>query len=98
MTHEIYKINRFKIVSPYTLEIIFDDASSKVINFEPVLYGSLFGILRDLDFFNSVYLDTEVHTIVWSNGADFDPAVLHNWEDNLVALTEQIAKWRLVAS
>lgn len=94
MTHEIYKINSFKIVAPYTLEIVFDDNIRKVINFEPILHGALYGKLRDLTFFNSVFLDKEVHTIAWPNGADFDPAVLHNWEDNLSALIELSAKWR----
>lgn len=98
MIHEIYKIKSFKIVGAYTLEIVFDDGLQKLINFEPILYGGLYGKLRDLDFFNSVHLDSEVHTIIWQNGADFDPAILHNWEDNLGALVEQTAKWRLAAS
>ena len=93
MTHEIYKINSFKIVAPYTLEVVFDDTTIKVIDFEPILHGELFGRLRDLTFFNSVFLDEEVHTITWPNGPDFDPAVLHNWEHNLSALIEQSAKW-----
>lgn len=98
MTHEIYKIKSFKIAAPYTLELHFDDNIRKVINFEPILRGALYGKLRDLTFFNSVYLDEEVHTIAWPNGADFDPAVLHNWEDNLDALIEQSAKWQVAAS
>jgi hypothetical protein len=26
-----------------------------------------------------VRLDEEAHTLVWPNGADFDPAMLHDW-------------------
>jgi hypothetical protein len=29
--------------------------------------------------FNQVRIDPEVHTLVWPNGADFDPAMLHDW-------------------
>jgi len=29
--------------------------------------------------FRQVRLDPEVHTVVWPNGADFDPATLHDW-------------------
>jgi hypothetical protein len=97
MTHEIYKIKSFSIAAAYTLEIVFDDGLLKTINFEPILYGSLYGKLRDTNFFNSVYLDPEVCTLVWPNGADFDPALLHNWEDNFAALVERTSKWRTYA-
>ena len=35
--------------------------------------------LRDLEVFNQVRIDPEVETLVWPNGADFDPATLHDW-------------------
>lgn len=49
------------------------------INFEPVLAGEVFGPLRDLRLFNAVEIDPEAHTLVWPNGADFDPVTLHDW-------------------
>jgi hypothetical protein len=36
-------------------------------------------------------LDPEAGTLVWSNGADFDPATLHDWPavcDELTALAQ----------
>lgn len=36
-------------------------------------------MLRDIQLFNSVAIDPEVHTLVWPNGADFDPATLDDW-------------------
>jgi hypothetical protein len=36
------------------------------------------GPLRDQALFRQVRLDSEVHTLVWPNGADFDPATLHD--------------------
>lgn len=47
-----------------------------------MLYGRIFGPLRDLNLFNQVRLDPEVHTLVWPNDADFDPANLHNWPED----------------
>ena len=35
--------------------------------------------LKDLSVFNQVRIDPEVRTLVWPNGADFDPAMLHDW-------------------
>lgn len=79
--HELYRVTGFSIVGPYTLFITFDDRSSQVINFEPILYGNLYGPLRNLMLFNQVRLDMEAHTLVWPNEADFDPETLRNWPD-----------------
>jgi hypothetical protein len=79
MTHPIYRVASFRIEAPHTLRVCFDDGTEQVINFRPILAGALFGPLRDLTVFDQVRLDPEVHTLVWPNGADFDPATLHDW-------------------
>ncbi len=96
--HEIHQVRSFEIVAPYTLEVTFEDDTRQVINFEPVLAGELFGPLRDLSVFNGVALDPEVHTLVWPNGADFDPATLHDWPQVVDALTAQAQEWESVAA
>ena len=78
MTHDICRVISFERVAAYTLRVWFDDASSQLIDFGPVLKGELYGPLRDPTLFDQVRIDPEVHTLVWSNGADFDPAILHN--------------------
>ncbi len=98
MPHKICKISNFKIVPPYTLELYFDDSVIKVVDLEPILYGELYGRLRNIEFFKTVFLDSEVHTIAWPNGADLDPAILYNQEENLPTLLERISHWRNVAS
>ncbi len=77
--HPLCDVTNFEIVAPYTLRVTFDDNSIQIINFEPVLYGKLFGALRDPKLFNQVRLDPEVATLIWPNGADFDPYTLHDW-------------------
>ncbi len=79
MSHEIYYIESFEIVAPYTLHITFDDDSEQIINLEPVLNGHLYRPLRNLAFFNQVRLDPEIRNLVWPNDADFDPETLRNW-------------------
>ena len=79
MIHPIYRVVSFKIVGPYTLQVEFDDDTAQLIDFEPVLAGELYGPLCDLSLFNQVQIDAEVQTLVWPNGADFDPATLHDW-------------------
>ncbi len=79
MEHEVYEVISFKAVGPYRLVITFDDGTSQEIDFEPILYGRIYGPLRDPALFRQVTLDSESHTLVWPNGADFDPETLRNW-------------------
>jgi hypothetical protein len=79
MKHPIYKVQSFTIVSPYTLCVRFDDRTEQTIDFRPILAGELYGPLSHLELFNQVRIDLEAHTLVWPNGADFDPATLHDW-------------------
>ncbi len=95
MIHPIYRVQGFQITAPYTLHVQFDDGTEQTINFEGVLAGQLYGPLRDLSLFNRVQLDLEVHTLRWPNGADFDPATLHDWPDNVHELTERARQWEL---
>jgi hypothetical protein len=73
----------------------FNDDSEQVIDFQPVLAGELFGPLRDVTIFNRVRIDPEVHTLVWPNGADFDPATLHDWPKYMPALSAKAEQWNL---
>jgi hypothetical protein len=84
-----------EIMEPYTLRVLFDDQTEQVINFEPVLAGELYGPLRDLSLFNQVRIDPEVHTLVWPNGADFDPAILHDWPKHVESFIERARQWEL---
>ena len=79
MDHEIHKVMRFEKVGRYRLQVTFDDGTTQTIHFEPILRGELFGPLRDPVLFDQVQIDPEVHTLVWPNGADFDPATLYDW-------------------
>ena len=93
MKHPIYKVRSVKIVAPYTLRVGFDDATEQTIDFRPVLAGELYLPLRELALFNQVKIDPEVHTLVWPNGADFDPVTLHDWPENATALAERAQEW-----
>ena len=93
MKHPIHRVDRFEIAGPYTLAVLFADGSEQTIDFQPVLRGRLFGPLRDLEMFNRVRLDVEAGTLVWPNGADFDPATLHEWPYVCDELAERAKIW-----
>ena len=43
--------------------------------------------------FNQVQIDPEVETLVWPNGADFDPATLHDWPMYEQAFRQLARRW-----
>jgi len=98
MSHPIYRVRAVQIVAPYTLRVGFDDGTHQVIDFRAVLAGELYGPLRDLQLFNQVRIDPEVQTLVWPNGADFDPATLHDWPDHQDALATRAKAWDQVSA
>jgi len=95
MTHPIYRVTSFNIEGPYVLRVRFDDETESVIDFHEILVGELFGPLQALSVFNQVRIDPEVHTLVWPNGADFDPATLHDWLEHAPFLIARARQWNL---
>jgi hypothetical protein len=92
--HPIYRVRSFQLVGSYTLRVRFDDETEQVIDFEPFLVRELYRPLRDSVLFNQVRIDPEVHTLVWPNGTDFDPATLHDWPNQVEALASQARAMR----
>ncbi len=66
---------------------------SRPSNFKPVLAGELYGPLRELSLFNEVKIDADARTVVWPNGADFDPETLHDWPTYSQVLTVRARQW-----
>ena len=96
MNHPIYRVRSFENVGPYTLRVGFDDGVEQIIDFRPVLAGELFGPLRNADLFAQVRIDPEVEALVWPNGADFDPATLHDWPEHETGMRELARRWQAV--
>ena len=97
MPHETHAVTEFERVAPFILRIRFEDGVSQLIDFRPVLAGEIFGPLADLEVFDQVRLDTESRTLVWPNGADFDPATLHDWPEEGPRLAALAQTWASVA-
>jgi hypothetical protein len=93
MSHPIHRVTRFSIVGPHTLLVAFTDGTEQRIDFKPILHGVLFGPLQDLAAFNAVTLDSEAGTLIWPNGADFDPATLHDWPHLREELAARARGW-----
>jgi hypothetical protein len=96
MNHPIYRVESFEIIAPYTLRVCFDDNTEQTIDFQPVLAGQMYSPLKELSLFNQVKIDPEVKTLVWPNGADFDPATLHDWPEQAEAMKATAQYWESV--
>ena len=53
----------------------------------------MYGPLQDEGVFEQVEIDPEVHTLVWPNGADFDPETLHNWPRYAEEMERMAKEW-----
>jgi hypothetical protein len=93
MSHPIHRVTRFEIVAPYQLDVEFGDGTAQRIDFRPILNGPIFGPLQELSTFNAVSLDAEAGTLVWPNGADLDPATLHDWPSVCGELAARAQEW-----
>jgi hypothetical protein len=96
MVHAIYRVVDFAMISPYTLRLTFNDGSEQVIDFRLMLEGAVYGPLRDEKLFAQVEIDPEAHTLVWPNGADFDPETLHDWPKYAEEMKRMAKQWATV--
>ena len=65
-------------------------ATGRVVEGKVVLEGES---LQDLTTSNAVVLDQEAGTLMWPNGADFDPTTLHDWPEVCDELSSRAQAW-----
>lgn len=74
----IVRVTAVKPVRDFVLRLEFSDGSVGDLDLEPLLWGPVFeALLKDPALFRQVRVDPQLGTIVWPNGADLDPVVLH---------------------
>lgn len=61
----------------FVLWLRFSDGVEGELDLRAELDGPIFEPLKDIDFFRQFRIDPDLHTLVWSNGADFAPEFLH---------------------
>jgi hypothetical protein len=71
------RVTSAEVLGHYRLRLGFSDGSSHDVDLTGELRGPVFEPLADPDFFAEVRVDDELGTVVWPNGADLDPLVLH---------------------
>jgi hypothetical protein len=72
---KIPRVIAFEVRPPYGLRLTFDDGLTREVDLADELWGPVFEPLKDPAFFAQVSVDHG--TVVWPNGVDLDPLVLH---------------------
>lgn len=76
--HPPVDVTSVRVVEHHLLHLTFANSDTGYVDFEPMLWGPMFEPLHeDYDLFCQVMVDPETGTIVWPNGADYDPKILH---------------------
>src|SRR5450755_4914012 len=83
-------------LDPYRLRVEFNDGVARDVDCAFLLHGTLGEPLRDPDYFRQVRVDQESRTIVWPNGLDPAPELLHGDYESAstsVGDSQQAAVW-----
>ena len=75
----LYDIVEVKILENYTLYLRFENDVKREINISEIIpFKGIFSKLEDKKYFSTVYVNEELGTIVWDNGADISPDYLYS--------------------
>jgi hypothetical protein len=78
MSDMALRITTVEPLEGHNLRLTFSDGLIRDVDLSPLLYGPLGEPLRDLAYFRRVRVDEQARTIVWPNGLDPDPDMLHD--------------------
>ncbi len=69
-------ITSLQVTSGHSLSLQFSDGTHGEVNLSTELTGPIFEELCDPEAFKQAYLDPDLRTACWPNGADFAPEFL----------------------
>jgi len=85
-------VRSVKPLEKFQVLLEFSNGERKVVDLEPFLHGPIFEPIRENpELFRSVWVDEELGTIGWENGADIDPDVLYGTHIPAWMETEELA-------
>lgn len=76
--YRIPHVEKAEVPRAHVMRLTFDDGFVRELEFlAGSNQGTVFAPLDDPEYFARVRVDPESRTVVWPNGLDLDPAVLH---------------------
>jgi len=76
-----WHVTAVEVPGLYFLDVTFKDGTRRQVDMEPELWGELLKPLRDPALFAQAYVDPELRTVAWPNGADIFPEFLYYGDD-----------------
>ena len=73
-----YDVIEARYVNGFVVWLKFRDGTAGEIDLSSELTGPVFEPLRDVAVFRQFQMHPEFHTLVWPNGADLAPELLHD--------------------
>ena len=75
---KLVHVTSVEVLHDHVVHLTFSDGCAGDLDLGPSLTGCVFGPLAEDDLlFRCVRVDPEARTLVWPNGADMAPEVLH---------------------
>ena len=71
-------ITSAQVIAGHSLSLHFNDSTHGELDLSAELTGPVFEALLDHDQFKQAYLDPELRTVCWPNGADLAPEFLRS--------------------
>lgn len=71
------RITSVEPLDGFRLRLVFTDGLVREVDLSDDLWGQMAEPLQDPEYFRRVCVDAELGTVVWPNGYDLDPDVLH---------------------
>ncbi len=65
-----------KYIKGYTLRVTFDNGEERIVDLQNHLNGEIFQPLKNQNVFKQAYVNPDIDTVVWDNGADMSPDFL----------------------
>jgi uncharacterized protein DUF2442 len=90
--HALPRITSVEPLDGFRLRLAFTDGLVREVDLSEDLWGQMAEPLQDPDYFRRVSVDTELGTIVWPNGYDLDPDVLHGDHEAVPPPTARTAR------
>jgi hypothetical protein len=67
-----------QVIAGHSLSLQFDDGTHGEVDLSAELTGPIFEELLEPEHFKQAYVDPELRTVCWPNGADFAPEFLRS--------------------
>jgi len=82
----LYDIVEVKVIKNYVLFVRFENEVQGEVDISKLVpFEGVFAKLKNQKYFATVYVNKELGTIVWDNGADLSPSYLYSIVTNKVA-------------